>query len=86
MHRLITLTSLAMLASVAGAQPMVPADSPSAAALPSTTPTVVDNTLPPPPAAAMEKDYPVCSRTVQDSCRNPGEGGAKAGSHRHHRR
>jgi hypothetical protein len=27
----------------------------------------------PPPAEA--KDYPVCSRTVQDSCINPGEAG-----------
>lgn len=29
-------------------------------------------TAAPPPAEAMNKDYPVCSRTVQDSCRNPG--------------
>lgn len=28
--------------------------------------------LTPPAAEAMNKDYPVCSRTVQDSCRNPG--------------
>ncbi|CCA93791.1 hypothetical protein [Novosphingobium sp. PP1Y] len=28
--------------------------------------------LTPPPASAMNKDYPVCSKTVQDSCRNPG--------------
>lgn len=28
--------------------------------------------LTPPPAAAMNKDYPVCSKTVQDSCRNRG--------------
>ncbi|MEW9856283.1 hypothetical protein [Novosphingobium sp. M1R2S20] len=27
--------------------------------------------LTPPPADAMDKEYPVCSRTVQDSCRNP---------------
>jgi hypothetical protein len=26
--------------------------------------------LSPPPADAMNKTYPVCSRTVQDSCRN----------------
>jgi hypothetical protein len=26
--------------------------------------------LTPPPATAMNKDYPVCSRTVQDNCRN----------------
>jgi hypothetical protein len=28
--------------------------------------------LTPPPASAMNKDYPVCSKTVQDSCRNRG--------------
>ncbi|CDO37694.1 MULTISPECIES: hypothetical protein [Novosphingobium] len=28
--------------------------------------------LTPPPASAMNKDYPVCSKTVQDNCRNPG--------------
>lgn len=28
----------------------------------------------PPPAA--EKDYPVCTARIQDSCQNPGEGGA----------
>ncbi len=32
--------------------------------------------LTPPPASAMNKDYPVCSSKVQDSCQNPGEGGA----------
>jgi hypothetical protein len=25
-----------------------------------------------PPAEAANKTYPVCSRTVQDGCRNPG--------------
>lgn len=29
-----------------------------------------------PPASALNKDYPVCSRTIQDECQNPGEGGA----------
>lgn len=28
--------------------------------------------LTPPPATAMNKDYPVCSKTVQDNCRNRG--------------
>ncbi len=28
--------------------------------------------LTPPPATAMEKDYPRCSKTVTDNCRNPG--------------
>jgi hypothetical protein len=32
--------------------------------------------LTPPPASAMNKTYPVCSRTLQDNCQNPGEGGA----------
>ncbi|HEU4649790.1 MAG TPA: hypothetical protein VFS49_00100 [Croceibacterium sp.] len=32
--------------------------------------------LTPPPASAMNKTYPVCTRTLQDSCQNPGEGGA----------
>jgi len=29
-----------------------------------------------PPAEALNKTYPVCSRTVQDNCQNRGEGGA----------
>ena len=45
-------------------------------ATPSPRATVVDNTLPPPPASAMNKDYPVCTSKIQDSCQNPGEGGA----------
>jgi hypothetical protein len=28
------------------------------------------------PQSAMNKTYPVCTRTLQDSCQNPGEGGA----------
>lgn len=32
--------------------------------------------LTPPPASAMNKTYPVCRGNVQDSCQNPGEGGA----------
>jgi len=75
------------------AAPQVPADSPAASALPPTTPTAVSNAVPPPPAADMNKSYPVCSRTMQDSCQNPGEGGAPGRSrasdtrhhHRHHR-
>lgn len=74
------------------AAPQIPADSPAASALPPTTPTTVSNALPPPPAAAMNKTYPVCSRTLQDSCQNPGEGGAPGRSratdrpHRGHHR
>jgi hypothetical protein len=29
-----------------------------------------------PPASAMNKTYPLCTRALQDSCQNPGEGGA----------
>jgi hypothetical protein len=41
--------------------------------------TVVTNNpgnLTPPPASALNKTYPLCSRTLQDNCQNPGEGGA----------
>ena len=44
------------------------------------TPTVVARNFPgnltPPPASAMNKTYPVCRGNIQDSCQNPGEGGA----------
>lgn len=50
----------------------------------------------PPPADAMNKSYPVCTSKMQDSCQNPGEGGApgrsRASDHKggrpayHHRR
>lgn len=33
-----------------------------------------------PPPEAMNKAYPVCSKTVTDSCRNRGEGGARGRS------
>lgn len=43
-------------------------------------PAVVTHTNPgnltPPPQSAMNKTYPVCTRTLQDNCQNPGEGGA----------
>ena len=41
--------------------------------------TIVTNNpgnLTPPPATAMNKVYPLCTRKLQDSCQNPGEGGA----------
>jgi len=37
--------------------------------------TTMDNAAPP-PASALNKDYPICRGAVQDSCQNPGEGGA----------
>lgn len=47
-------------------------------ATPARTAIVSNNpgNLTPPPASAMNKVYPVCTRTLQDSCQNPGEGGA----------
>lgn len=41
--------------------------------------TIVTNNpgnLTPPPPQAFNKTYPVCTRTLQDNCQNPGEGGA----------
>ena len=41
--------------------------------------TIVTNNpgnLIPPPPQAMNKTYPLCTRSLQDSCQNPGEGGA----------
>jgi hypothetical protein len=47
-------------------------------AQPAQTTIVTDNpgNLTPPPASAMNKTYPLCTRTLQDNCQNPGEGGA----------
>lgn len=36
--------------------------------------------LTPPPAAAMNKEYPLCSKTIQDSCINPREAGKNWGN------
>jgi len=41
--------------------------------------TIVTNhpgNLTPAPVAELNKAYPLCSRTLQDNCQNPGEGGA----------
>jgi hypothetical protein len=38
--------------------------------------TTVTGNAAPPPMSAMNKDYPICHGAVQDSCQNPGEGGA----------
>ena len=41
--------------------------------------TIVTNNpgnLTAPPPQALSKTYPVCTRTLQDNCQNPGEGGA----------
>jgi hypothetical protein len=52
---------------------VIPAPAPGQSA------TVVHNNpgnLTAPPPQAFNKTYPVCSRSLQDNCRNPGEGGA----------
>jgi hypothetical protein len=53
-----------------------PADAPRDPSAPmgsASNPVTVGGNMTPPPAEA--KDYPLCSRTVQDSCINPGEAG-----------
>lgn len=57
-------------AGMAPADPSVPAD-PSAPVGSSANPAVVGGNATPAPAPRTH--YPVCSKTVQDSCINPGE-------------
>jgi len=52
---------------------VVPAPAPG---YPQTVVTNNPGNLTAPPPQAMNKVYPVCSRKLQDSCQNPGEGGA----------
>ncbi|SCW84604.1 hypothetical protein SAMN02927924_03313 [Sphingobium faniae] len=52
------------------APPGVPND-PSAPVGSASNPVTMGGNMTPPPTEA--KDYPVCSKTVQDSCINPGE-------------
>jgi len=52
------------------------ADPQSAASGASAVVTSIPGNLTPPPASALNKDYPVCTSKLQDSCQNPGEGGA----------
>ncbi|HEX7742569.1 MAG TPA: hypothetical protein VF442_09085 [Sphingobium sp.] len=63
-----------------GAVPANPGMTPAPAGVPqdpaapvgsSANPVTVGGNMTPPPAE--KKDYPLCSRTVQDSCINPGE-------------
>lgn len=60
--------------------PAVPAETTvvTTPAVPAQTTIVTNNpgNLTPPPATAMNKIYPICRGAVQDSCQNPGEGGA----------
>lgn len=52
------------------APPNAPSDPAAPVGSSSNPVTVGGNVTPPPPTP---KDYPVCSKTVQDSCINPGE-------------
>lgn len=49
----------------------------------SANPVTVGGNMTPPPAGG--KDYPLCSRTVQDSCINPGEAPRSKRAARRHR-
>jgi len=53
------------------ADPAVPRDPMAPAGSPQNPVVVGGNMTAPPPAP---KGYPMCSKTVQDSCQNPGEG------------
>lgn len=55
--------------------PAMPAD-------PSYQATPYKGALTSPPPEAMSKSYPVCTSRLQDSCQNPGEGGAPKRSRR----
>lgn len=50
---------------------VIPADQPGE---PDTLVTTHHGNLQPPPATALNKNYPLCTRELQDDCRNPGEG------------
>ena len=59
-----------------GSPPATGPDGPAAAnpspGAPVTVTTTYPGNLTPPPPSALNKTYPVCTRTLQDSCRNPG--------------
>ena len=65
---------------MAPASPAVPRD-PAAPVGSSANPVTVGGNMTPPPAGG--KDYPLCSRTVQDSCINPGEAPRSKKARRH---
>jgi hypothetical protein len=52
---------------------VVPAPTPDQ---PATVVTDNPGNLTAPPPQAFNKTYPLCTRTLQDNCQNPGEGGA----------
>ena len=63
----------------AQAQPAAPNTQVIPAPAPGQPATVVNNhpgNLTAPPPQAFNKTYPRCTRTLQDNCQNPGEGGA----------
>ena len=71
-----TVSAQAANQANAQAQPAPPTT--TVTTTPSTTVVSTNNpgNLTAPPASAMNKTYPVCTRTLQDNCQNPGEGGA----------
>ncbi len=56
--------------------PAPPAPEPTPAPPPPSEP-VMERSAAPTPTSAMDKDYPVCSKSVTDNCRNASEGGTK---------
>lgn len=63
----------------AEAQPAPPSTHVVPAPAPGEPATIVNNNpgnLTAPPPQAFNKSYPLCTRTLQDNCQNPGEGGA----------
>ena len=67
-----TTTVTADPGSATGVNPQPESTTGSSAVVTLTNP----GNLTPPPQSAMNKTYPVCTRTLQDNCQNPGEGGA----------
>ncbi len=61
------------MAPPATEQPPMPETPPPAAAEP-----VMQSAPAPTPTSATDEDYPVCSKTVTDNCRNASEGGKSA--------
>jgi hypothetical protein len=60
------------------ATPAPPAPEAMPAPPPPPSEPVMQPSAAPAPTSAMDKDYPVCSKTVTDNCRNANEGGSKA--------
>lgn len=74
-QRVAVWTSIEAQIAQASSASAAPAD-------PSNQATPYKGALTSPPAEAMSKTYPVCTSRLQDSCQNPGEGGAPKRSRR----